>query len=45
MPGGRVDPPEDFFTGALREMKEEGGIDVYWIKININIIKNIFLKV
>ena len=28
LPGGRVDPPEDFFTAAKRECKEEAGIDV-----------------
>ena len=28
LPAGRVDPPEDFFTAAIRETKEESGIDV-----------------
>jgi len=28
VPGGRVDPPEDFFTAAIRECKEESGLDV-----------------
>jgi 8-oxo-dGTP pyrophosphatase MutT (NUDIX family) len=28
LPGGKVDPPEDFFTAAKRECKEEAGIDV-----------------
>jgi len=28
LPGGRVDPPENFFQAALREVKEEAGIDV-----------------
>ncbi len=28
MPGGKVDPPEDIAKAAIRECKEEGGIDV-----------------
>jgi len=28
IPGGKVDPPEDFITSAVREVKEEAGIDV-----------------
>lgn len=28
LPGGRVDPPESFFEAAIREVKEEAGIDV-----------------
>mmetsp|Transcript_12204 Transcript_12204/g.1096 ORF Transcript_12204/g.1096 Transcript_12204/m.1096 type:complete len:88 (+) Transcript_12204:51-314(+) len=28
IPGGRVDPPENFFVAAKRECKEEAGIDV-----------------
>eukprot|EP00330_Aristerostoma_sp_ATCC50986_P011316 CAMPEP_0114592004 /NCGR_PEP_ID=MMETSP0125-20121206/13943_1 /TAXON_ID=485358 ORGANISM="Aristerostoma sp., Strain ATCC 50986" /NCGR_SAMPLE_ID=MMETSP0125 /ASSEMBLY_ACC=CAM_ASM_000245 /LENGTH=146 /DNA_ID=CAMNT_0001790439 /DNA_START=42 /DNA_END=482 /DNA_ORIENTATION=- len=28
LPGGRVDPPEDWQTAALRECKEEAGIDI-----------------
>ena len=28
LPGGRVDPPEDFMTAAIREVKEEAGIDI-----------------
>lgn len=28
IPGGKVDPPEDLFTAAIRECKEESGIDV-----------------
>lgn len=28
LPGGKVDPPEDFITAAKREAKEEAGIDV-----------------
>lgn len=28
MPGGLVDPPEDFMTAAIRETKEEASIDV-----------------
>jgi len=26
LPGGRVDPPESFFEAAIREVKEEAGI-------------------
>lgn len=28
LPGGRVDPPEDFITAGIREAKEESGIDI-----------------
>ena len=28
LPGGRVDPPESFFEAAIREAKEEAGIDI-----------------
>ncbi|KAL4468849.1 hypothetical protein ABPG72_008776 [Tetrahymena utriculariae] len=28
LPGGKVDPPEDFITAAIRESKEEAGIDI-----------------
>jgi 8-oxo-dGTP pyrophosphatase MutT (NUDIX family) len=28
LPGGLVDPPEDFFEAAIRETKEEALIDV-----------------
>jgi len=40
VPGGRVEPPEDFIIGALREMKEEGGIDVIFFKKNFMIEYN-----
>ncbi|EAR83990.1 NUDIX hydrolase (macronuclear) [Tetrahymena thermophila SB210] len=28
LPGGKVDPPEDFISAAIRESKEEAGIDI-----------------
>jgi len=28
LPGGKVDPPEDFFTACKREVKEEAGLDI-----------------
>ena len=28
LPGGLVDPPEDFLTAGVRETLEEGGINV-----------------
>ena len=28
LPGGRVDPPENFFQAAIRESKEEAGLDI-----------------
>jgi 8-oxo-dGTP diphosphatase len=28
LPGGRIDAPELFSKGAVRETKEEGGVDV-----------------
>ena len=28
LPGGLVDPPESFFEAAIRETKEEAGVDV-----------------
>ena len=28
LPGGRVDPPESFHEAAIREAKEEAGIDI-----------------
>mmetsp|Transcript_35411 Transcript_35411/g.31886 ORF Transcript_35411/g.31886 Transcript_35411/m.31886 type:complete len:101 (+) Transcript_35411:46-348(+) len=27
-PGGHIDPPESFLDGAIRETKEEAGIDI-----------------
>lgn len=47
LPGGRVDPPEDFATAAVRECKEEAGIDIDIkgiLRYEDNVSKDAFLR-
>jgi 8-oxo-dGTP pyrophosphatase MutT (NUDIX family) len=40
LPGGKVDPDEDLFTAALRETKEELGIDVDFVNYHPELIED-----